>query len=265
MVGSSPRVRGEAHDKRAIVFKSGIIPAGAGRRRRRCCPRGRGGDHPRGCGEKFFRGVGVGGVEGSSPRVRGEGEVTFLSGGPRRIIPAGAGRSNFVKVLKQKLGDHPRGCGEKAKGCRFWRRALGSSPRVRGEVETVPAIFIREGIIPAGAGRSKTQTSIWGTSGDHPRGCGEKGRRRGRLGVAAGSSPRVRGEASSFSPTTLPPGIIPAGAGRSRCLQVLWRAGRDHPRGCGEKRTPKSSPCSARGSSPRVRGEGKLAPSPCGA
>ena len=53
---------------------------------------------------------------GSSPRVRGKGEVLGPREGPEGIIPAGAGKRTLKKTSKRKCGDHPRGCGEKLCG-----------------------------------------------------------------------------------------------------------------------------------------------------
>ena len=92
--GSSPRVRGEAETFYPIVGVTGIIPAGAGRSDFWSRPRRGVGDHPRGCGEK--RPVFLSAVtkRGSSPRVRGEAPHLRRHRDWRRIIPAGAGRSD---------------------------------------------------------------------------------------------------------------------------------------------------------------------------
>ena len=50
------------------------------------------------------------------------------------------------------------------------------------------------GIIPAGAGKSISQSKAQRLCGDHPRGCGEKREPRDGAERAAGSSPRVRGK-----------------------------------------------------------------------
>ena len=52
------------------------------------------------------------------------------------------------------------------------------------------------------------------SAGDHPRGCGEKRRVLLAVGLAAGSSPRVRGEGVELDAGGGGGGIIPAGAGR---------------------------------------------------
>ena len=248
-------MRGEDNRGQRGDGRRGIIPAGAGRSRH--VPSGGVGlgDHPRGCGEKGRSPLSVVLVQGSSPRVRGEGSSGAMSRSRVRIIPAGAGRSHHASLVFLSRWDHPRGCGEKHCRPRPWADGPGSSPRVRGEVALWPFIASAAGIIPAGAGRSRGARRPGGDSGDHPRGCGEKLASRGVAVGIGGSSPRVRGEAWVASPACLGVGIIPAGAGRRRRSIRRRSLARDHPRGCGEKaaRGPRLGPW--RGSSPRVRGE----------
>ena len=132
---------------------------------------------------------------------------------------------------------------------------MGSSPRVRGEVNAERADAGLEGIIPAGAGRSAVGPGGCMRPPDHPRGCGEKALHTRRRISFRGSSPRVRGEEITLKGDFGAVGIIPAGAGRrASSLPDPARAG-DHPRGCGEKSPAPSSRPPSRGSSPRVRGE----------
>ena len=91
--GSSPRVRGEAECRSIMSLSSWIIPAGAGRST--IVKRGNANawDHPRGCGEKVWKGRCNTFAQGSSPRVRGEGTLEEPPRAVAGIIPAGAGRS----------------------------------------------------------------------------------------------------------------------------------------------------------------------------
>ena len=254
--GSSPRVRGEAHLHRSAEGGVGIIPAGAGRSRGRPIPHKRGRDHPRGCGEKTSASAASRRPMGSSPRVRGEGLRRCALMPLPGIIPAGAGRRLWQPFRPPFLWDHPRGCGEKPSSVTTIGKQAGSSPRVRGEAPLPKVARCLSGIIPAGAGRSKKTTSWWWCARDHPRGCGEKCRRRCRRAPTLGSSPRVRGEAG-FRPGGQPGrGIIPAGAGRRKRPSCPPSALRDHPRGCGEKLRMSAWAEAEAGSSPRVRGEG---------
>ena len=71
--GSSPRVRGEGSPAMLRRVFTGIIPAGAGRSAFVAWAQDESKDHPRGCGEKPTTEAGVIWRQGSSPRVRGEG------------------------------------------------------------------------------------------------------------------------------------------------------------------------------------------------
>ena len=154
--------------------------------------------------------------------------------------------------------DHPRGCGEKLHTATTRSICTGSSPRVRGKAAVSIRVSILTRIIPAGAGKSTARETAGNRAGDHPRGCGEKGRGLTPLGCPLGSSPRVRGKAHLIPPITLSLGIIPAGAGKSRPRPDDSRRAGDHPRGCGEKRSGWPRACRSRGSSPRVRGKASV-------
>ena len=166
------------------------------------------------CGEKLHPFPLVMALIGSSPRVRGEilmGYLTFFLMG---IIPACAGRSQ-QKQHGGCLGrDHPRVCGEKQATKRPCLRFAGSSPRVRGEGPRRMRGGLRPRIIPACAGRRQREACAPRPLQDHPRVCGEKGAKwRNRI-AHQGSSPRVRGEVNIPRLAAWLKGIIPACAGR---------------------------------------------------
>ena len=171
------------------------------------------------------------------------------------IIPAGAGKSQRKAWRPARQGDHPRGCGEKFELHLGKLDEAGSSPRVRGKAAGGRRYRVTGGIIPAGAGKSRK--SSWRPPGsrDHPRGCGEKRNAARRWVVRLGSSPRVRGKASQPFPPPSSPGIIPAGAGKSRLGVGVRGWASDHPRGCGEKPVLARILRGGKGSSPRVRGK----------
>ena len=115
-VGSSPRVRGKADDGAEVDAEDGIIPAGAGKRSSGGFRVWLAGDHPRGCGEKYNVDNAFVDAQGSSPRVRGKGNICTISCICAGIIPAGAGKRSFLTMSAFMTWDHPRGCGEK------WRK-----------------------------------------------------------------------------------------------------------------------------------------------
>ena len=89
---------------------------------------------------------------------------------------------------------------------------------------------------------------------DHPRGCGEHVMLNSLPHFWAGSSPRMRGAHRSLQQTTEIRRIIPADAGSTMRGEGLWMARKDHPRGCGEHRSPNMDKRIIAGSSPRTRG-----------
>ena len=64
------------------------------------------------CGENCIQGAVVANHPGSPPRVRGKQSWTVTDDGQRRITPACAGKTDFVKGARITLKDHPRVCGE---------------------------------------------------------------------------------------------------------------------------------------------------------
>ena len=173
--GSSPRVRGRRFLHGVMIWRVGLIPAGAGQTRSRTRRKGRGGAHPRGCGaDERIRVQDETGL-GSSPRVRG------------RLDPC----------------DVPR------------ERELGSSPRVRGRHLREEVLDLAVGLIPAGAGQTPPPSRHTAWQWAHPRGCGADSVSRRARYAFSGSSPRVRGRHSFHLPDSVAHGLIPAGAGQT--------------------------------------------------
>ena len=88
-----------------------------------------------------------------------------------------------------------------------------------------------------------------------PRACGEKPVLSTMLRAASGSSPRMRGEATSIIAICIMERITPACAGRSRHLRPLALGSGHHPRVRGEKLVALQASLACFGSPPRVRGE----------
>ena len=111
----------------------GITPAYAGKSRsgRIVMPDIR--DHPRVCGEKFFRQDDFQPARGSPPRVRGK--VDPIQGGVDHggITPACAGKRTSTSTVRAATWDHPRVCGEKPMFVTAVICTQGSPPRVRGK------------------------------------------------------------------------------------------------------------------------------------
>ncbi len=252
--GPSPRVRGAVEPAAVADAIRGTIPAGAGSRSARSPSRRRTWDHPRGCGEQVTQPPPAGCAVGPSPRVRGAVAVTVLLRIGAGTIPAGAGSSTTASSSVTRRRDHPRGCREQALTPMSLARSRGPSPRARGAA--VPGYRAEEisGTIPAGAGSRGAVRGTGPPRRDHPRGCGEQVGGMVTHSTGRGPSLRVRGAEEHAQRRSVRRGTIPAGAGSSRTGSRPTRAGRDHPRGCGEQSTgPVGRPGSG-GPSPRVRG-----------
>ena len=185
---------------------------------------------------------------------RGAHHLAVIIERDRGIIPACAGNSPERSWRSHPTRDHPRRRGELKRFEAIVANPPGSSPQARGtQVREVDRPGAR-GIIPAGAGNSRTRPHGSRDRWDHPRSRGElKCAYVARVSFA-GSSPQARGTPSRRRPGMCHPGIIPAGAGNSRRgLRRGWRRG-DHPRRRGELSIPNARVCSNMGSSPQARG-----------
>ena len=140
------------------------------------------------------------------------------------------------------------------------RLPLRSPPRVRGKAKNRCRSCPLTRITPAYAGKSSELMQKSGTSGDHPRVCGEKKRLQPTITAQPGSPPRMRGKAASGCLSALVCRITPAYAGKSPAKSGSGSVQRDHPRVCGEK-IHQLLPCrGARGSPPRMRGKVHVRP-----
>ena len=150
-------------------------------------------------------------------------------------------------------------CGEKSSICGFFPILLGSPPRVRGKGKNAYRPERTTGITPACAGKSPFFPGVPGLRWDHPRVCGEKNIPQIHISRSTGSPPRVRGKVVESWNSCVFSGITPACAGKSRATAAQQRAGRDHPRVCGEKLIASKRETLCTGSPPRVRGKAFIA------
>ncbi len=212
--------------------------------------------HPRVCGEQGPCGNITSAHYGSSPRVRGTG--TPISGRAQfvRFIPACAGNSSEMPRRHEFTTVHPRVCGEQLTTASWSGTTVGSSPRVRGTVRRQGDRYVSKRFIPACAGNSRMDCGKHKPKPVHPRVCGEQHVCPACDSTKGGSSPRVRGTATSTGAGILECRFIPACAG-NRFVRPTPPAGSPvHPRVCGEQGRSSGSEISCNGSSPRVRGTG---------
>ena len=71
---------------------------------------------------------------------------------------------------------------------------VGSSPRVRGKLQSLDIDVLKEGLIPACAGKTDDRQTEAHVKQAHPRVCGENFKDGGSVEPQQGSSPRVRGK-----------------------------------------------------------------------
>ena len=273
-------MRGNTLNPYPTAHCRGIIPAYAGNTFRPCRhqPRHRGsvpayagtrissflgfryeGIIPR-SGEHLELLVKIGYQLGSSPRMRGThanrlercrilgssrvcGEHCRHTGSARScrgIIPAYAGNTFRPVRSAEHPWDHPRVCGEHAAVRNAPEYPSGSSPRMRGTLWQCWRCGWA-GIIPAYAGNTNSVSHTLGTSGDHPRVCGEHSKSTNRDMYREGSS-RVCGEhimAFRFAVPNL--GSSPRMRGTPLLSRSMVSKFRDHPRVCGTRGAQRGS------------------------
>ena len=161
---SPPRMRGKGVNPPENHCSHGLTPACAGKRRRRWASGSQDRDHPRVCGEKSANPKVRDTMEGASPRMRGK--VFFFTGASFYAI--------FFLEPSGNLLLEPSGSSWVPPDGSIFVFAIGSPPRVRGKV--------------------KVQSTLRLERRDHPRVCGEKGRKMKQQFIGLGSPPRMRGK-----------------------------------------------------------------------
>ena len=192
-VGSSPRLRGTGAARWVARCHRRFIPAPAGNRTTVAMSTAPRPVHPRACGEQLRPPEQSQIAIGSSPRLRGTACDVGCDRATGRFIPAPAGNrcNDCLRVIPASV--HPRACGEQLAGRGPTRRAVGSSPRLRGTARNAIPRHPRQRFIPAPAGNSLEMIRRVGRIAVHPRACGEQGKVLELVDQHAGSSPRLRG------------------------------------------------------------------------
>ena len=211
-------MRGALADLPAAGYSLRIIPADAGSTGPAPISRVSMWDHPRGCGEHNSWMSCSKSVSGSSPRMRGAQRTDRLRPFSHGIIPADAGSTRPLQVIRDAIKDHPRGCGEHQQAGQRPVLHAGSSPRMRGALLWMVVGTNCTRIIPADAGSTRSRSSASSPGGDHPRGCGEHRLASPSFAVLFGSSPRMRGALGVGKVKADIARIIPADAGSTLCF-----------------------------------------------
>ena len=152
--GSSPQVRGKRAHACSFARLCRLIPAPAGKTPYTHASPDTRAAHPRRCGENSVSSSANRSIFGSSPQVRGKHFVFTRVLLPRRLIPAGAGKTQQMKECTSHPWAHPRRCGENLVKVFNSRASAGSSPQVRGKQPSGYCGRERQRLIPAGAGKT---------------------------------------------------------------------------------------------------------------
>ena len=151
-LGSSPRVWGQVVCLTLFLYGLRIIPTRMGTRVKNKLKTTADTDHPHAYGDKSIPFQNFVQIEGSSPRVWGQGSFYSCWHSVRGIIPTRMGTSNVKCAVTQLYRDHPHAYGDK-KLRRVYKTPLtGSSPRVWGQVRNSVLIFTISRIIPTRMG-----------------------------------------------------------------------------------------------------------------
>ena len=198
---------------------------------------------------------------GSSPQMRGARSTATRSSCPTGIIPADAGSTHMLPMVRHSRQDHPRRCGEHSMVSVTPGWVSGSSPQMRGARDGNGNRSASWRIIPADAGSTRSRCIRTACVPDHPRRCGEHSRSNCAMTANMGSSPQMRGARGIDVAGPLRDRIIPADAGSTFRPGSPVSCRPDHPRRCGEHRLglPEISPRG--GSSPQMRGAPRRAKS----
>ena len=177
------------------------------------------------------------GIQGLSPRVRGNRLHANDGREQNRSIPACAGEPSGLSGSSSGGGVYPRVCGGTQRnpdvGYQWW----GLSPRVRGNLILWSPHSIRAGSIPACAGEPYNQYRSPIEDAVYPRVCGGTTSAGGSQTGGMGLSPRVRGNRQGGPYRRGEARSIPACAGEPGRRRAPSAVGRVYPRVCGGTRT----------------------------
>ena len=106
--------------------------------------------------------------------------------------------------------------GENHKATHLRLRGMGSSPHARGKLCSLPVLSGLLGLIPACAGKTKTDQAVYRSIWAHPRMRGENDVARAIGEHPEGSSPHARGKLASSINYGVRRRLIPACAGKTK-------------------------------------------------
>ena len=154
-IGSSPLTRGKPRRCAAVGFLRRLIPAHAGKTRRRSRGLSRPAAHPRSRGENQNFWSTVLQPLGSSPLTRGKPPPKRTQRHQERLIPAHAGKTRSPAKAGSRASAHPRSRGENCRRAGSVGEGTGSSPLTRGKPRLRRCGLDDGGLIPAHAGKTR--------------------------------------------------------------------------------------------------------------
>ena len=253
--GSSPLTRGKLTHIAVLPLGDGLIPAHAGKTSSTPDMRAASTAHPRSRGENIWGAHAMFRAKGSSPLTRGKQVRCNPRGSCQGLIPAHAGKTMSRSASADTTRAHPRSRGENAQQPPPVLCGGGSSPLTRGKRRVPRRVFLREGLIPAHAGKTRCKSSKPTSATAHPRSRGENTCWPSTRSISRGSSPLTRGKRKHRRQSRRARRLIPAHAGKTSAMTldaVHWWA---HPRSRGENRAAFHRFAWWFGSSPLTRGK----------
>ena len=192
--GSSPLTRGKLSDRVSCSPGDGLIPAHAGKTGPKSLTSRPAPAHPRSRGENDWRGSRERSCQGSSPLTRGKRHRGRRQCYRHGLIPAHAGKTRGGPRSRERYWAHPRSRGENGHSRIRRTRRRGSSPLTRGKLPHPICVRLDRRLIPAHAGKTRTQAITRPPSQAHPRSRGENTVRDLGPPLKGGSSPLTRGK-----------------------------------------------------------------------
>ena len=253
--GSSPLTQGKPMPFIGNSHPKGIIPAHAGKTRRKPVQHDRHRDHPRSRGENVWR-LGCGAVgAGSSPLTRGKHAPVWSAHAGHGLIPARAWKTGPTPTRAKPSKAHPRSRGENFQSWVVSLPAPGSSPLTRGKRGGCNQAAVFVGLIPTHAGKTLRGRSPYQCPAAHPRSRGENPTLLITTPHVQGSSPLTRGKHRGGGLDLRDDGLIPTHAGKTPRSRRYGTSRWAHPHSRGENRKSLLPTASQYGSSPLTRGK----------
>ena len=192
---------------------------------------------------------------GSSPLTRGKRHEPKVHAEPRRLIPAHAGKTNWLTKGDGPIPAHPRSRGENLVSQTTPGTHGGSSPLTRGKLTRRGRHARPVRLIPAHAGKTRLLRVSARSGWAHPRSRGENGDQNQPVVRGRGSSPLTRGKLLQAAEVLLSRRLIPAHAGKTCAPRGYAQRRAAHPRSRGENLVPAGRMVIGGGSSPLTRGK----------